>query len=82
MQPARTRQGRWPSSVAKFNHKRLQQGNEMWIAFTILMVLWVLLKFLLHKGGYVHMLVVAAISIAVVQIIAERKVRYHKTSGD
>ena len=54
----------------------------MWIAFTILMVLWVLLKFLLHKGGYVHMLVVAAISIAVVQIIAERKVRYHKTSGN
>ena len=54
----------------------------MWIAFTILMVLWVVLKFLLHKGGYVHMLIVAAISIAVVQIIAERKVRYHKTFGD
>ena len=54
----------------------------MWIAFTILMVLWVVFKFLLHKGGYVHMFVVAAISIAIVQIIAERKVRYHKTSGD
>jgi len=50
----------------------------MWIAFTILMVLWILLKFVLGKGGYVHMLVVAAISIAVVQLIAENKNRYHK----
>jgi len=42
------------------------------------MVLWILLKFVLGKGGYVHMLVVAAISIAVVQLIAEHKNRYHK----
>ncbi|HYU99708.1 MAG TPA: hypothetical protein VE977_12830 [Pyrinomonadaceae bacterium] len=54
----------------------------MWNAFTILMVLWVLLKFVLHKGGYVHMIVVAAISIAVVQLIAERKNRYHKASDN
>jgi hypothetical protein len=46
------------------------------------MTLWVVCKFLLHKGGYVHMFVVAAISIAIVRLIAERKVRYHKTSGD
>jgi len=52
----------------------------MWIVFTILMVLWILLKFVLGKGGYVHMIVVAAISIAVVQLIAERKNRYHKAS--
>jgi hypothetical protein len=51
----------------------------MWIAFTILMVLWLVLKFVLHKGGYIHMLLVAAISIAVVQLIAERKNRYHKS---
>ena len=54
----------------------------MWIAFTILMVLWVTLKFVLHKGGYVHMIVIAAISIAVVQLIAERKNRYHKHSAN
>jgi hypothetical protein len=54
----------------------------MWIAFTILMVLWILLKFVLGKGGYVHMLVVAAISIAVVQLITERKNRYHKASDN
>jgi hypothetical protein len=54
----------------------------MWIAFTILMVLWFILKVVLHKGGYVHMMLVAAISIAVVQLIAERKNRYHKTLGN
>lgn len=54
----------------------------MWIAFTILMVLWVILKFLLHKGGYVHMLIVGAIAIAVVQLIAERNARYHKTADN
>jgi len=54
----------------------------MWIAFTILMVLWILLKFVLGKGGYVHMIIVAAISIAVVQLIAERKNRYHKASDN
>jgi len=53
----------------------------MWRAFTILMILWIVLKFILHKGGYVHMIVVAAISIAVVQLIAERKNRYHERQG-
>ena len=53
----------------------------MWIAFYILMTLWIIFKVVLHKGGYVHMFIVAAISIAVVQIIAERNARYHKTSG-
>jgi len=54
----------------------------MWIAFTILMVLWIILKFVLGKGGYIHMIVVAAISIGVVQLIAERKNRYHKASDN
>ncbi len=54
----------------------------MWIAFTLLMVLWILLKFVLGKGGYIHMIVIAAISVAVVQFIAERKNRYHKASDN
>jgi hypothetical protein len=46
------------------------------------MVFWATLKFVLHKGGYIHMILVAAISIAVVQFIADRKNRYHKTSAN
>ena len=52
----------------------------MRIAFTILMVIWLILKFILHKGGYVHMFLVAAITILVVQLIADRNARYHKSS--
>jgi len=51
----------------------------MWVVFTILMALWFVLKFILHKGGYVHMVLIAAIAIMVVELIAERNARYHKT---
>jgi len=46
------------------------------------MVLWAFLKFVLHKGGYIHMILVAAISIGVIELIAERKNRYHKAADD
>ncbi|MGH9928283.1 MAG: hypothetical protein ACREA9_03535 [Pyrinomonadaceae bacterium] len=52
----------------------------MRVAFAILMVVWLILKFILHKGGYVHMFLIAAISILIVQFIADRNARYHKTS--
>lgn len=54
----------------------------MWKAFNTLMTLWFVLKFVLHKGGYVHILLIAALSVLVVQIIAKRKTQYHKTSAD
>ncbi|HSS19435.1 MAG TPA: hypothetical protein VLL54_05120 [Pyrinomonadaceae bacterium] len=54
----------------------------MWKLFAVLMVLWAILKFVLHKGGYIHMIVIFALSILVVQLIAESKKRYYnKTSG-
>ena len=54
----------------------------MWLVFRYLMAIWLILKFVLHKGGYIHMILVAAISIAVVELIAERKNRYHKASDN
>ena len=55
----------------------------MWAFSGILFVIWFVLKFLLHKGGFVHILLLTAISIFVVQIIAYRKTRYHRvSSGD
>ena len=54
----------------------------MWRAFAILMVLWFILKFVLHKGGYVHMILIAAIAIMVVEVIAQRNARYHQTSDE
>ena len=55
----------------------------MWAVSAILFLIWFVLKFLLHKSGFVHMLLLTAISIFVVQIIAYRKTRYHRlSSGD
>ena len=50
----------------------------MWLAFKILIAIWLICKFVLHKGGYFHMILVAAIAIMVVQLMAERNARYHK----
>lgn len=50
----------------------------MWLISGGLLLVWFILKFALHKGGYIHILLVAAISIAVVQVAAYRKTRYHR----
>ena len=53
----------------------------MWAVSGILLLFWFILKFILHKGGFVHILLIAAISIAGVQFIAYRKTRYHTSSA-
>jgi hypothetical protein len=53
----------------------------MWIVSTGLLVLWFILKFIFHIGGYVHIFLIAAISILGVQLIAFRKTRSYKTSA-
>jgi len=53
----------------------------MWAASGILLFVWFILKFVLHKGGFIHILLITAISIAGVQFIAYRKTRYHTSSA-
>ena len=53
----------------------------MWALIAILFVVWFVLKFFLHKGGFVHILLLTAISILVVQLLADRKTRYQKNSS-
>jgi hypothetical protein len=52
----------------------------MWVVSGGLLLVWFILKFALHKGGFIHIILVMAISIAGVQFIADRKTRYHKRS--
>jgi hypothetical protein len=52
----------------------------MWFVTAVLMVIWFVLKFFLHKGGFVHILLLTAISIAVIQLMADRKTRYQNNS--
>ena len=49
----------------------------MWAVVGLLLAVWFVLKFFLHKGGFIHILLLTAISILVVQVLADRKTRYH-----
>lgn len=53
----------------------------MWAVSGTLLLIWFILKFVLHKGGFIHILLLTAISIAGVQLIAYRKTRYHTPSA-
>lgn len=50
----------------------------MWLVIGALLIVWFILKFALHKGSFIHILLLAAISVACVQLLAYRKTRYHK----
>jgi hypothetical protein len=52
-----------------------------WVSFGFL-VTWLVLTFLLHKTGFVHMLLLASISIFVVQFAAYRKTKFQKGSSE
>lgn len=53
----------------------------MWGASAVILLVWFVLKFILHKGGYIHILLLLGLSILVVQIIAYRKTQYHLKAG-
>ncbi len=53
----------------------------MWVVAIGLLIFWFILRFALHKGGYVHIVLVGAISLLVLRFIAHRKTQYHKTSA-
>ena len=59
--------------------KRL--ANILWWVASGFIVVWFVLKFVLHKGGMVHVLLLAGISILVVQIAAYRKTKYQKSAS-
>jgi hypothetical protein len=46
-----------------------------------LVMLWFLLTFVLHLGGWVHIILMGAIAVLVVQFIAYRKTQYQKTTA-
>jgi F0F1-type ATP synthase assembly protein I len=44
-----------------------------WIVAAVLLVVWVVSWGLFHKSGFVHILLLCAIAIMVVQFVADRK---------
>jgi hypothetical protein len=54
----------------------------MWAVVAVLLIVWGVLKFAMGKGGFIHILFLTAISIAIVQFLADRKTRYqNKVAG-
>jgi hypothetical protein len=53
----------------------------MWLIGSVILAIWFILKFLLHKGGYVHLLLILSLSMYGVQILADRKTRYHRNAA-
>ena len=53
----------------------------MRVAGVGLFLLWFILKFALHKGGYVHIVLIGAFAVLVVHLLAYRKTQYHKSSA-
>ena len=56
--------------------------KELWVASAAFFLIWFVLSVLFHKGGMVHVLLLTAIAIFVVQFAAFRKARHHKSIVD
>jgi hypothetical protein len=53
----------------------------MWFVSGALLLIWFVLKFVLHKSGYIHMLLLAGVSLFVVQLAAYRKTKYQRDAS-
>ena len=49
--------------------------KPLWILSAILFAIWFVLKFLLHKGGYVHAILLTGVALFVVQLVQDRRTR-------
>ncbi len=53
---------------------------RVWVLGIALLLVWFVLTVLLSKSGFVHILLLTAISLFVVQLTAHRKAKYHEKS--
>jgi len=54
----------------------------LWIVGSILIAVWLVLKFLLHKGGLVHVILLIAITSFVIQFVQDRRTKAYERSLD
>ena len=52
----------------------------LWIVGSILVVIWFVEKFLLHKGGMVHVILMIAVSIFLIQFVQDRRTKEYQRS--
>ena len=52
----------------------------LWIVGSILLAVWFVLKFLLHKSGMVHVVLLIAISSFVIQLVQDLRTKAYERS--
>jgi Family of unknown function (DUF5670) len=52
----------------------------LWIVGSILVVIWLVEKFLFHKGGMVHVILMIAVSIFLIQFVQDRRTKAYQRS--
>jgi hypothetical protein len=52
----------------------------LWIVGSILVVIWLVEKFLLHKGGMVHVILMIAVSIFLIQFVQDQRTKAYERS--
>jgi len=52
----------------------------LWILGAILTASWLVAKFLLHKGGMIHVLLLIAASTFVIQFVQDRRTKAYERS--
>ena len=50
---------------------------ELWFVAAALFLIWFVLSVFLQKGGMVHVILLSAIAVFVVQVAAYRKAKHH-----
>jgi hypothetical protein len=50
----------------------------LWITGSLMLAIWLIATFLLHKGGMVHLLVVCALIFFVIQFAQDRRTAEYK----
>jgi Flp pilus assembly protein TadB len=52
----------------------------LWISGSIAIAVWLILKFLLHKSGMVHVILMIAVSLFLVQFVQDRRTKASRRS--
>lgn len=54
----------------------------LWLTGSLMLVLWIIAKFLLHKSGMVHLLLMTAVIFFVVQFVQDWRTREYRREQD
>lgn len=67
-----------PGNDSKPYRASLENTLMLWILGAAQILVWFVLKFVFHKGGFVNTLLLGGISFLVVQFAAERRARFQR----